>query len=101
VEALAAMWEWVREANRRGLGIGDADLRAMLDVLGLENLAEPDAGLPGPDAAATGLLAAREAARAVRDWAEADRLREELRAAGWEVRDGPHGPELVRRDGAS
>ena len=29
------------------------------------------------------------------DWAEADRLRDELRAMGWEVRDGPDGPELV------
>ena len=31
-----------------------------------------------------------------KDWAEADRLRDELRALGWEVRDGPDGPELVR-----
>ena len=34
-------------------------------------------------------------ARAARDFAEADRLRDELRARGWEVRDGPAGPELV------
>ena len=27
-----------------------------------------------------------------RDFAEADRLRDEMRAAGWEVRDGPDGP---------
>jgi cysteinyl-tRNA synthetase len=101
-EALAAMWEWVREANRRGSGVGDADLRSMLVVLGLENLAEPDAGALAPDAAASELLAAREAARAESDWAQADRLRDELRASGWEVRDGPEGPELVRldRDGA-
>ena len=38
---------------------------------------------------------ARAAARAARDFAEADRLRDELRAAGWEVRDGASGPELV------
>ena len=37
----------------------------------------------------------RAAAREARDWAEADRLRDELRAHGWEVRDGPAGPELV------
>jgi len=29
--------------------------------------------------------------------AEADRLREEIRARGWEVRDGPAGPELLPR----
>ena len=38
----------------------------------------------------------REAARRAKDWAEADRLRDELRHRGWEVRDGPAGPELVR-----
>ena len=30
-----------------------------------------------------------------RDYAEADRLREAIRAHGWEVRDGPDGPELL------
>ena len=34
----------------------------------------------------------REQARTDRDFATADRLRDELRAAGWEVRDGPAGP---------
>ena len=38
----------------------------------------------------------RDAARRARDWGEADRLRDELRALGWEVRDGPDGPELVQ-----
>ncbi|MGI8731089.1 MAG: CysS/YqeB C-terminal domain-containing protein, partial [Solirubrobacteraceae bacterium] len=38
----------------------------------------------------------REAARAAKDYAEADRLRDELAANGWTVRDGPVGPELVR-----
>ena len=33
--ALAALFEWVREANRRGDGVGDADLREMLETLGL------------------------------------------------------------------
>ena len=41
------------------------------------------------------LLDRRQAARAARDFAEADRLRDELRARGYEVRDGPSGPELV------
>jgi len=91
--ALAAAFEWIREANRRGGGVGDAHLREMLGVLGLENLLDPeDASVP-PEAAE--LAERRAQARAARDFAEADRLRHELRALGWEVRDGPAGPELV------
>ena len=93
-EALGAVWEWVRESNRRG-GVGDADLRDMLGVLGLDNLLEAGAADGEPDEAARALLAQREQARANRDWAEADRLRDELTALGWEVRDSPAGPELV------
>ena len=32
--ALAELFEWVREANRRGDGVGDADLREMLETMG-------------------------------------------------------------------
>jgi cysteinyl-tRNA synthetase len=38
----------------------------------------------------------REAARSARDFAEADRLRDELAERGWEVRDTPEGARLVR-----
>jgi cysteinyl-tRNA synthetase len=94
-EALAVVAEWVREANRRGEGVGDADLREMLGVFALEGVIDAD-----EDAAPEELrelLHAREAARAGKDFTEADRLRDEIGAAGWEVRDGPQGPELVRR----
>jgi cysteinyl-tRNA synthetase len=37
----------------------------------------------------------RQVAREQRDYAEADRLREQLLELGWEVRDGPAGPELI------
>ena len=72
--ALAAVFDWIREANRRGEGSGDGDLREMLGVLGLENLllettptrrrrgrdslAERESGARG-----TGLRARRRAAR--------------------------------------
>ncbi|MBV9607337.1 MAG: cysteine--tRNA ligase [Solirubrobacterales bacterium] len=93
-EALAAAFDWVREANRAPAGSGDADLRDMLSVLGLENLLDiADAEAP---AEVQELLQAREAARAARDYAEADRLRDEIRTHGWEVRDGPDGPELLQ-----
>jgi cysteinyl-tRNA synthetase len=93
--ALAALFEWVREANRRTEPVGRADLAAMLDVLGLANLLEPDADAAVPAPEDLDLLERRDAARAARDFAEADRLRDELRARGWEVRDGPAGAELV------
>jgi cysteinyl-tRNA synthetase len=88
--ALAALYEWVAEANKRERA-GDAHLREMLGVLGLEALLEPEAG-PPPEALE--LARQRTAAREERRWDEADRLRERLRAMGWEVRDGPAGPEL-------
>jgi cysteinyl-tRNA synthetase len=88
--ALAALFEWVGEANKRD-GVGDAHLREMLGVLGVEALLEPEAG-PPPEALE--LARARAAARDERRWDEADRLRERLRAMGWEVRDGSAGPEL-------
>ncbi len=92
-EALARVFEWIRDANRAGGDVGDADLREMLDVLALGNLLEVDVSEPPADV--LGLRDARESARSARDYAEADRLREELLTRGWEVRDSPDGPELL------
>jgi cysteinyl-tRNA synthetase len=92
--ALAVAFDWVREANSaQGALVGDADLREMLGVLALENLLELEDVSATPEALA--LLETREAARRVRDWPAADQAREQLRALGWEVRDGPDGPELL------
>jgi cysteinyl-tRNA synthetase len=107
--ALAAMFDWIREANRRagagqaaaeGGAVGEADLREMLAVLGLENLTPLEAvGDPAAiDPVAYALLERRNAARSQRDYDEADRLRDEIRALGWEIRDGPDGAELVPAD---
>jgi cysteinyl-tRNA synthetase len=95
--ALAALFEWVREANRRGRGVGDADLREMLGVIGLGGLRPLQAAgdLAELDPQAVALLGDREQARAERDFDAADRIREQLRERGWEIRDGPEGPELV------
>jgi cysteinyl-tRNA synthetase len=93
-KALAVVAQWGREANRSGPGtVGGADLREMLDVMGLASLMESGAQPISDQAAA--LRDARERARQERDWGQADRLRDELRALGWEVRDGPDGPELL------
>ena len=45
---------------------------------------------------ATALIATRTAARAARDWATADRLRDELRSLGVEVVDLPDGTSETR-----
>jgi cyanophycinase-like exopeptidase len=47
---------------------------------------------PSPDVLA--LVEEREVARARRDWAAADALRDQIAARGWQVRDTPAGPEL-------
>jgi cysteinyl-tRNA synthetase len=90
--AIASLFDWIREANRRDGPVGGAHLREMLEVLALDNLLEASEG-PPPELVV--LAEQRAAARARRDFAEADRLRDALRAEGWEVRDGPEGPELV------
>ena len=66
-------------------------LRSALDVFGLASLAE------GEDAPAevVELANRRQQARAARDFDEADRLRAEIEAAGWEARDVADGYQLV------
>ena len=95
--ARAELFAWIAEANRRidaGERIGPGPVPEMLAVLGLDNLLEPDAETPDPDAER--LLAEREAARAEKDFATADARRDELADRGWTVRDTADGPRLVR-----
>jgi cysteinyl-tRNA synthetase len=92
--ALAAVFEWIREANRAEPGVvGSEDLEEMLAVLGLGNLLVAEAVAAPPRVQE--LVDVREAARAARDFAEADRLRDEIRSLGWEVRDSAGGAELL------
>ena len=42
------------------------------------------------------LVDRRAAARAAKDWAESDRIRDELAAAGWAVKDSKSGQQLSR-----
>jgi cysteinyl-tRNA synthetase len=81
--ALAVMHEW-----------RDHDLlRRALAIFGLESLAEHEEA----PAEIAELAARRQAARESRDFDEADRLRDELEASGWEARDEPDGYRLVPR----
>jgi cysteinyl-tRNA synthetase len=94
--ALAVLFDLIAEGNRRPLPGARAALEEMLPLLGLEGLlAPPDAA----DPEAERLLAEREEARGAREFERADRLRDELAARGYEVRDTPEGARLVRRRG--
>ncbi|WP_060687194.1 CysS/YqeB C-terminal domain-containing protein [Ardenticatena maritima] len=54
----------------------------------------PAAAPPTPPAHVLALVEERQAARARKDWAQADRLRDEIAAHGWRVLDTPDGPRL-------
>jgi cysteinyl-tRNA synthetase len=83
-EALALFHDW------RGRG-RTASLRWGLELFGLGLLAETVAA----PAAVVTLAERRKEARARGDFEEADRLRGEIEARGWEVRDVADGFELV------
>jgi cysteinyl-tRNA synthetase len=79
-------------------------VRAQLDVLGLDPLAWPastvDSGMQGAlDALVSELLEQRQRARAARDFATADAVRDRLLAAGITVEDTPGGPQWTLKDG--
>ncbi|HUB74406.1 MAG TPA: cysteine--tRNA ligase [Solirubrobacteraceae bacterium] len=91
--ALAQLWEWVRCAGHLGVQ-GDEDLGEMLAVIGLERLLAADEQAPGQ---VRELAEQRQRARAERDFAASDRLRAQIAALGWEVRDAVGGFELIPR----
>ncbi|HWJ49702.1 MAG TPA: cysteine--tRNA ligase [Solirubrobacteraceae bacterium] len=92
-EALAVLNEWIREATSPMWDSpGDSHLREMLGVLGLDSLL--DAAEEAPTEVRE-LAERREQARAERDFAASDRLRNEIAERGWVVRDGAGGFELL------
>jgi cysteinyl-tRNA synthetase len=96
-EARAVLFDWVAELNRRvdqGESVGPGRAGEMLHALGLEGLMELEEGAPEE---LQRLAAEREQARVERDFERADRIRDELADAGWEIRDTPDGARLVRR----
>src|SRR5919202_709933 len=86
-DALAVMHGWRdHELLRRALG-----------VFGLASLAEQREA----PREVVKLAERRQRARADRDFGEADRLRDEIEAAGWEARDVAGGVQLVPKGSAS
>ena len=106
---VAVLYDLVREGNR--LLTGDASglrevassVRAILVVLGIDPL-DPHWTAGGSsvrearlsaviDALVSGLLEQRAGARAAKDFAAADAIRDRLKAAGVELEDTPQGPQ--------
>ena len=75
-----------------------AALDAMDSVLGVFERNAPVASDAADDLAAKveALLERRRAARAAKDWAESDRVRDELTALGVRIKDGPQGTTWER-----
>ena len=97
--AMAVVFDLARRANV-AIDAGEtgaaaplaAAVREITRAVGLELRAVAE----GPDAEAAELAKQRDAARAARDYAEADRLRDELQAGGWIVEDTPDGTKIRR-----
>ena len=96
-EALAALYGLAREANRHEPGILDSEPRDAV-VSTFEELGGEVLGLFAPretagpsDAEIEALLEQRKTARDSKEWAEADRIRDELAEQGVEVQDTPDG----------
>jgi cysteinyl-tRNA synthetase len=96
---MAAVFDLVREANAAA-DSGDeptanraaASVFVIAEALGLAIKEMTD----DVDDATAALINERDAARREKNWAEADRIRDELVALGWTVEDGPRGTTVHR-----
>jgi cysteinyl-tRNA synthetase len=91
--AMAVLFDVERRANRDSDDAAAAAVFEMAAALGLE--LHGDVGEVAADAVA--LARERDAARAAKDWARADALRDQLQAMGYEVTDTPDGTSLRPR----
>ncbi len=95
--AMAAVFSGVTEVNRLldadDVGAGLALAREVLDALAAVGLVVGRAVAEVPPEILS-MCSERDSARAAKDWAAADALREELTALGWLVEDTPEGTKV-------
>lgn len=95
--AIAEMFSLISDARRKPLPGAGAAIKDMLQLLGLESLAVSDDPTE-VSSEAEQLLLDRNEARAAKDFARADKIRDRLAELGYEVRDEAGGvPRLVPR----
>ena len=96
-KAFAALFALVRDANGKGAEGTLGVFRRMDEVLGIVffgNEKKPEAEVPAEIQA---MLDERAAARKAKNWAESDRLRDAIAAAGWVVTDSRDGQSCVKK----
>jgi len=108
--AIGELFAVVRDVNQYFDATGGVPVDREPLAVARDLLAEADAILglfPGgldalaavrPPADVVALATDRDRARDERDWGRADALRDEIRAAGWEVADTPDGSRLTRQE---
>lgn len=94
-QALAVMWEVVKDSSLNN-ATKWAILSEMDTVFGLK-MDEMKEEAYVPDAEVQALLDARKAARAAKDWAKSDEIRDALKAKGLTVKDLPDGSVEVKQ----
>jgi cysteinyl-tRNA synthetase len=93
--AMAELFELIAEANREDELPGAVEaVSEMVELVGLGTLRSPDQDGEA-DEGAERMMAERQEARAAKDFARADAIRDELASMGYEIRDSADGPRLV------
>ncbi len=93
--AFAALFGLVRDTNVHGGGPVLSVFRRMDEVLGVIFFGKAAKTAVPPEIQA--LLDQRAEARKAKNWAESDRLRDEIAAAGWSVKDSKDGQTVTPR----